>query len=235
MDAAEMVQMVKDWPEGVNLQPLFNSLYGHISSRKQRLAAVAMCRRIVHLFPDGACRDALDVAERYADREAKRAEMASVCQAIQAIQRRISGVMFTNREDGPRYAVSALVRLMNPTKRHFADHVADGCAAAAGCMEPRNYLQLHQAECFKQKRLLLDILPPIPPPAELNQWVRHAGGLARRLALGIYTERAHEQLPILADALEDAGCTEDAILSHLRGPGPHVRGCWPVDLILGKV
>src|SRR5262249_59253001 len=40
--------------------------------------------------------------------------------------------------------------------------------------------------------------------------------------------------PVLADALEDAGCTEVAILEHLRGPGPHVRGCWAVDLILGK-
>jgi hypothetical protein len=38
----------------------------------------------------------------------------------------------------------------------------------------------------------------------------------------------------LADALEAAGCSDKAILSHLRGPGPHVRGCWPVDLILGK-
>jgi hypothetical protein len=39
---------------------------------------------------------------------------------------------------------------------------------------------------------------------------------------------------ILADALEEAGCTDAAILSHLRGPGPHVRGCWVVDLLLGK-
>jgi hypothetical protein len=42
------------------------------------------------------------------------------------------------------------------------------------------------------------------------------------------------RLPILADALEDAGCTNADILDHLRGPGPHVRGCWPVDLILSK-
>jgi hypothetical protein len=42
------------------------------------------------------------------------------------------------------------------------------------------------------------------------------------------------RLPILADALEEAGCTDEAILAHCRGPGPHVRGCWVVDLILGK-
>ena len=42
------------------------------------------------------------------------------------------------------------------------------------------------------------------------------------------------RLAVLADALEEAGCTEADILGHLRGPGPHVRGCWVVDLILGK-
>jgi hypothetical protein len=39
-------------------------------------------------------------------------------------------------------------------------------------------------------------------------------------------------VPILADALEDAGCTDEAILAHCRGPGPHVQGCWLVDLIV---
>src|SRR5262249_21307998 len=47
-----------------------------------------------------------------------------------------------------------------------------------------------------------------------------------KLAEGVYEERSFDRLPILADALEDAGCTDAAILNHLRGPGPHVRGCW---------
>jgi hypothetical protein len=54
------------------------------------------------------------------------------------------------------------------------------------------------------------------------------------LATGIYTERAFDRMPILADALEDAGCDNADILAHCRGDGPHVRGCWVVDLILGK-
>jgi hypothetical protein len=62
-----------------------------------------------------------------------------------------------------------------------------------------------------------------------------------RLAQAAY-ERRHlpagtldnARLAILADALEEAGCTDAGILGHLRGPGPHVRGCWPVDLCLGK-
>ena len=54
------------------------------------------------------------------------------------------------------------------------------------------------------------------------------------LARAIYAERAFQRLPILADALEDAGCTDRAILDHCRQPGEHVRGCWVVDLVLGK-
>jgi hypothetical protein len=54
------------------------------------------------------------------------------------------------------------------------------------------------------------------------------------LARGIYDDRAFDRMPILADALQDAGCDNDDILSHCRGPGPHVRGCWVVDMLLGK-
>ena len=50
----------------------------------------------------------------------------------------------------------------------------------------------------------------------------------------IYDDRAFDRMPELADALHDAGCDNEKILSHCRGPGPHVRGCWVVDLLLGK-
>jgi hypothetical protein len=55
------------------------------------------------------------------------------------------------------------------------------------------------------------------------------------IAHGIYADQRFMDLPILADALEDAGCTNPTLLDHLRKPGPHVRGCWPVDLALAKV
>ena len=54
------------------------------------------------------------------------------------------------------------------------------------------------------------------------------------LAQAIYEDRAYDRLPILADALEEASCDDADLLAHLRGEGPHVRGCWAVDLILGK-
>jgi len=54
------------------------------------------------------------------------------------------------------------------------------------------------------------------------------------LATAIYDDRAFDRLPILADALEDAGCTNADILNHCRQPGEHVRGCWALDLLLEK-
>jgi hypothetical protein len=54
------------------------------------------------------------------------------------------------------------------------------------------------------------------------------------LARGIYDEAAFDRMPILADALQDAECENEDILNHLRGPGPHVKGCWVIDMILGK-
>ncbi len=57
---------------------------------------------------------------------------------------------------------------------------------------------------------------------------------ARQLAEAIYQDRAFDRLPILADALEDAGCNQRDILAHLRSGGEHCRGCWAVDLVLAK-
>jgi hypothetical protein len=57
---------------------------------------------------------------------------------------------------------------------------------------------------------------------------------ALSLARQMYDSRNFSAMPILADALQDAGCDNDDVLAHCRGEGPHVRGCWVVDLVLGK-
>jgi hypothetical protein len=67
-----------------------------------------------------------------------------------------------------------------------------------------------------------------------SAWLAWNDGTVRRIAQTIYDERAFERMSILADALEDAGCDNADILAHCRGDGEHVRGCWVVDLLLGK-
>jgi hypothetical protein len=54
------------------------------------------------------------------------------------------------------------------------------------------------------------------------------------LAQELYDSRDFSHAPLLADVLEDAGCTDAQLLDHLRGSGPHARGCWAVDLFLAK-
>jgi hypothetical protein len=95
-------------------------------------------------------------------------------------------------------------------------------------------------------------LPPSRPPGQLAgllreivgnpfrpvviepHWLAANDGAVRHLAEGIASTRDCSTMPVLADALVDAGCRDEAILTHLRSPGPHVRGCWALDLILGK-
>jgi hypothetical protein len=88
-------------------------------------------------------------------------------------------------------------------------------------------------ECSQQAELLRDIFGPFsfhcvrPDQTWLTATVVS-------IAQAIYDDRAFDRLPIVADALEEAGCTNADILGHCRSPGPHVRGCWVVDLLLGK-
>jgi hypothetical protein len=78
------------------------------------------------------------------------------------------------------------------------------------------------------------------PPAELRSWLSWNSGVVGRLAEAAYQERRlpagtldNARLAVLADALEEAGCTNSALLTHCRQPGNHARGCWPVDWLLG--
>jgi hypothetical protein len=73
-----------------------------------------------------------------------------------------------------------------------------------------------------------------PAPSLAPAVLTWDGGTIPKLAAAVYDERAFDRLPVLADALEDAGCTDADILGHCRGGGEHVRGCWAVDLVLGK-
>jgi hypothetical protein len=95
-------------------------------------------------------------------------------------------------------------------------------------------LDAAKAEEKAQCGLLRDIVGPPVCPAIQRAWLTGNGGTARNVAIAIYQECAFDNLPILADALEEAGCPDGALLGHLRGGGPHVRGCWAMDLLLAK-
>jgi hypothetical protein len=72
---------------------------------------------------------------------------------------------------------------------------------------------------------------PFQPVPLRHSWLRAEGGAVAHLAEAIRVEERYDELPILADALEDAGCTNTVVLEHCRGGGSHVRGCWVLDLL----
>jgi hypothetical protein len=94
------------------------------------------------------------------------------------------------------------------------------------------YDVVFKSEGESQAELARDIFGnPFRPVAFSPAWrTDTAVALARQM----YGSRDFGAMPILADALQEAGCDSEEVLSHCRGPGPHVRGCWVVDLVLGK-
>jgi hypothetical protein len=94
------------------------------------------------------------------------------------------------------------------------------------------YDAVFKDESSAQADLVRDIFGnPFRPVSFSPEWrTSTAVALARQM----YESRDFGAMPILADALQDAGCDSEEVLNHCRGPGPHVRGCWVVDLVLGK-
>jgi hypothetical protein len=111
------------------------------------------------------------------------------------------------------------------------------------CTEFQNWPPLGSVSFFehagiahrRQAHLIRDIVSsPFRPIPLAVDWLHRNDATVRRIAEAIYVEDAFDRLPILADALEDAGCDNADILNHCRQAGEHVRGCWVVDLVLGK-
>jgi hypothetical protein len=83
--------------------------------------------------------------------------------------------------------------------------------------------------------LLNDLTGHLGQPVTLRYcWLRRNGGIVAAIARSIYADQSFTDLPILADALEEAGCDHADILDHCRTPGEHARGCWVLDLLLDK-
>jgi len=99
---------------------------------------------------------------------------------------------------------------------------------------PKDYGRFKSADDAVERVLGLlycGLAKPETPPTLLPAW---RTGDVLGVARGIYEDRAFGRMPLLADALMDAGCDQDDILTHCRSEGSHVRGCWVVDLVLGK-
>jgi hypothetical protein len=207
----------EEWLVCNDPEAMLRFLSANKSRRKFALFGVACCRRIPRLCQEPLSAAAVEVAERRADRKAK-----------------VSEVRLANRKAGPppgdysHYSRAAL-------DRYLAEHSVL-CNASCNANLVSEYAieaASHQGVERKMQCALLRELfgNPFRRVRVKKVW---STDTVRRLAEAIYDERDFDSLPILGDALEDAGCSDRALLDHCRGPGAHVRGCWVVDLVLEK-
>jgi hypothetical protein len=251
-----------EWLECADPQKMLEFLRGKASERRLRLLACACCIHIWHLLTDARSRKAIEVAEQCADGwaspqallEASDSAWAAAKEMISSYQTASGFDPYTDPErmygihddclaapaacaaayasmadlgwvsSVARYACHATVQAASPV----------GTAGSAGSSATRE--EAERAERTAQAALLCDIFGPLPfRTVTLDPlWLAWNEGTVVKLAQGTYDDRAFDRLPVLADALEEAGCTNPDILAHCRQPGPHVRGCWVVDLLLGK-
>ncbi len=130
-------------------------------------------------------------------------------------------------------ALRNALHIHNPIAMHLAH--SDSLSCVKGILA--NWREWYSVRSMdRMASLLRDIAGNLfrPQPVIDSSWLSWNDRIIPKLAQAIYDDRAFDRLPILADALEEAGCTNADILNHCRQPGEHVRGCWVVDLLLGK-
>jgi hypothetical protein len=194
----------QDWLECPFPFELIRQVQGDASDRKLRLFACACYRLNWHSIVDGCARNAVSAAEHYAD----------------------GLISFTRLIAAGRSSHEACWHLVKTGEAAAWDVVQDVV------LRPYANDEDILTALWPMAQLFRDIVSnPFRPVALSPRWQTST---VLDLARLIYDERAFDRLPILADALMDAGCDNDDILAHCRGDGPHVRGCWVVDLILGK-
>lgn len=226
----------QEWLQCTDPERMLGFLKGKVSDRKLRYFLVACARRVLPPDPDEAMIEALAVAERFADGSESRHRLARIRSALKAghparVNRWFP--LYTNH-----------IRSV-PAWHATREQIARGAREGAGCcawsstrtVSSGGYTSMTfpTDELAAQARLTRDIIGnPFHAVVLDPAWLVWSGGTIRKLAEAIDNERAFDRLPILADALEEAGCTDTRILNHCRGPGPHTRGCWLLDLLLGK-
>jgi hypothetical protein len=211
-----------------------------LSDRKLRLFACHCVRRVWPLLTREPVQQAVMTAERFADRAAQRDELRA---GWQAVRKALSTAPLGTRWE------DALMAALDATSEQVTTYYAGDAARLAALALDADWRKTHVKaerpgdrerlrggspdERAVQCKVLRDLLPF--EPVEIDPaWLAWAGGQVVSLAQTIYDEQRWQDLPVLADALEEAGCSEERILSHCRGGGMHVRGCWLVDRLLDR-
>jgi hypothetical protein len=248
----------EQWAECTRPSPMINHLeqFAAPSERRSRLFGCACLRNIWQAL-DRRCREAVEVAERFADGQADVDQLAAALTALHTHDgRRTSRAAYTacghvafddeaSARVGPRvsnhrivyswYHAGLVCGQASNAAQHDAFHRARRATLNGNEASHRALQAVHQA----QIALLRDVCgdpfrPPTLDPACLTTTV---SALAQAAYENRFRPSGHlypSRLGVLSDALEEAGCTDQVLLSHLRSPGPHVRGCHILDLILGK-
>jgi hypothetical protein len=227
-DNEAMAMTEQEWLACDDPRPMLDLVW-KASDRKLRLFAVACCRRLSlrALLRDKLSHEAITACERIADGVGELGDRAKARAAATAALESEVSIAYEGRHYWAAVAASsalddyeaAAIAVCRAVANDEAEYDRD---ASAGWANERG----------AQASLIHDVFGNPFRPVTLNSAWRTANVTA--LAQSIYADRAFDRLPILADALEDAGCDNADILNHCRQPGVHVRGCWAVDLILGK-
>jgi hypothetical protein len=210
------------------------------SGRKLRLFACACCRRVWNEFVPPLVVGAVELAEAFADGgvgESVLARVRGVVTEHAAAAARSSGQGYLSY-GYPAHVGRAAAAAAAPVPREAAHRAGVSAAHAANDSSPWDTLPRSYSDPeFVLERaahadLLRDIFGnPFRPVRIKPAWLT-SDVLA--LARGIYADLAFDRMPILADALQDAGCDHDEVLAHCREAREHARGCWLVDALLGK-
>jgi hypothetical protein len=229
-----------EWLACTDPRTMLEVLGGKTSDRKSRLFVVACCRRISSFMTDNRSQTAVDVAEGFADGLANRRERKAAIEAAlaamkdaDAAARKASAAGGEKRWGSFNAAFTALIAVSRGGYDPWDAANAAGYAVELLVGTPKD------GEHVAQAALVLDIFGnPFRPVSIDPAWqtptvvaLAQAAYDNRTLPAGTFEPA---RLAVLADALEEAGCDNADLLGHLRGPGPHVRGCWAVDLLLGK-
>jgi hypothetical protein len=215
----------QEWLACTDPEPMFAFLRNRRNYRKFRLFAVACCRRIWPLLTKGRSRQAVEVAERYADDLADPEELEKVFEAASgedgASDNATEAAAYAATWDDEQAAEQAAI---------YTAYAVD--EAGPGPLHSARWGTTGTAERAAQGELLRCVFGnPFRPLRSNPSWVTPA---VSGLAVRIYQKKAFDLLPVLADALEEAGCDNAEVLNHCRSKQSHARGCWTVDLLLAK-